>query len=244
MISLALVVPCKNEYSRLQPAAFLQAVADYPFLTLLFVDDGSTDKTAETIAFLANKSPAIQALYLPENVGKAEAVRTGVNWLLAHTEVDAVGFWDADLATPLSELPEFLRALDKNPSRLAVLGARWAHLGAKIRRTGFRNWTGTVMKHLINRILGQSVYDTQCGAKIFRRELAREIFRRPLFSRWLFDVELLKRIGSMRLRHAVVEIPLEAWRDVPGSKIRLTDSFRMFRDLFVLARINYSSSSV
>ena len=77
-MTLALVVPCKNEYRRLDPSAFLDAIRAFPWLTFLFVDDGSTDETAETLAFLERQSPAVQALYLPRNVGKAEAVRAGV----------------------------------------------------------------------------------------------------------------------------------------------------------------------
>ena len=111
MTSLTLVIPCKDEAKRLMMDAFLDALRDYPYLSFLFVDDGSTDDTAEVLALLERQSPAIHALYLPKNVGKAEAVRTGVNWLLDNTEAEVVGFWDADLATPFSELPAFVRAL-------------------------------------------------------------------------------------------------------------------------------------
>lgn len=84
-MTLALVVPCKNEYRRLDPSAFLDAIRAFPWLTFLFVDDGSTDETAETLAFLERQSPAVQALYLPRNVGKAEAVRAGCRYKI-HAE--------------------------------------------------------------------------------------------------------------------------------------------------------------
>ena len=92
------------------------------------------------------------------------------------------------------------------------------------------------MKVLIRQVLHAPVYDTQCGAKIFRRDLARRIFAVPFRSRWLFDVELLHRIPPRILRHAVLEQPLAVWRDVPGSKVRLTDSVRVFFDLLRIAR--------
>lgn len=235
-MTLALVVPCKNEYRRLDPSAFLDAIRAFPCLTFLFVDDGSTDETAETLAFLERQSPAVQALYLPRNVGKAEAVRAGVQTLLVQTATDWIGFWDADLATPLAELAAFRAALERVPDAQAVLGARWPHLGAQIDRTFFRNATGALMKVLIRQVLHAPVYDTQCGAKIFRRDLARRIFAAPFRSRWLFDVELLHRIPPRILRHAVLEQPLAVWRDVPGSKVRLTDSVRVFFDLLRIAR--------
>lgn len=231
MNSLALVIPCKNEAKRLTAGAFLDALEDYPYLSFLFVDDGSTDDTAETLAFLERQSPAIHALYLPHNVGKAEAVRTGINWLLEHTDAEAVGFWDADLATPLSEIPSFIRALTGE----AALGSRWPHLGAQIDRNVFRHCTGAVMKTLIRLILRLPVYDTQCGAKIFRRALARKIFAQSFISRWLFDVELLKRIPKTQLTTSVTEVPLAFWRDVDGSKLGLRDSFRQLYDLARIA---------
>ena len=87
-MTIALVIPCKNEYWRLDISAFLYAIRAFPWLTLLFVDDGSTDDTAETLAFLSRQSPAIQAIYLPRNVGKAAAVHAGVQTLLTRTQTD------------------------------------------------------------------------------------------------------------------------------------------------------------
>lgn len=231
MTSLALVIPCKDEAKRLMTDAFLDALRNYPYLSFLFVDDGSTDDTAEVLALLERQSPAIHALYLPQNVGKAEAVRTGINWLLDNTEAEAVGFWDADLATPLSEIPTFVHALRGE----AAIGSRWPHLGAQIDRNVFRHCTGSMMKTLIRLVLRLPVYDTQCGAKIFRRDLARRIFARPFLTRWLFDVELLKRIPSQLLRSSVAEVPLSFWRDVAGSKLGLRDSFRQLYDLARIA---------
>ena len=81
MNTLALVVPCRNEARRLAPAAYLRAVEEWPWISFCFVDDGSTDATAEVLAHLVRLSPAIHALYLPANLGKAGAVREGVRYL-------------------------------------------------------------------------------------------------------------------------------------------------------------------
>lgn len=235
MKSLALVIPCKNEAKRLLANEFLKAIEEYNYLSLLFVDDGSTDDTPQKIAALEKKSKSIKGLYLDRNAGKAEAVRQGVKWLLANTSCEAIGFWDADLATPLSELPAFCNALEKESAAQLAIGSRWPHLGARIDRSSFRSFTGSIMKMMINLALRLPVYDTQCGAKIFRREIASQVFDRPFVSRWLFDVELLKRIPKATLLKGAVEVPLYSWHDVPGSKLRPRDFFRQIYDLTRIA---------
>lgn len=235
MHSLALVIPCKNEARRLLVGEFLHALTEHPYLTLLFVDDGSTDDTAEILAFLERQSPSIRALYLPRNVGKAEAVRRGMLWLLEHTDSETLGFWDADLSTPFSELDGFIRALEADPARAAAIGARWPHLGSRIDRRVASNCAGMMMKALIRLVLRAPVYDTQCGAKVFRRGLAEKVFSRPFLSRWLFDVEILRRIPRPQLMHCVTEVPLALWRDVGGSKLGLLDTFRLIPDIMRIA---------
>ena len=191
MKTLALVVPCHNEAKRLDVDAFVRAAEEWPWISFCFVDDGSTDSTAELLAHMANLSPSMHAIYINENVGKAEAVRRGVLHVCSDSGADCVGFWDADLATPLGEIPSFMRAFEEQGQLKAVI------------------------------TLGAPVWDTQCGAKVFACDVAREIFRAPFRSRWLFDVELLARIGRRRLRRDVLELPLAEWFDVPGSKVGL-----------------------
>ncbi len=235
MKSVTLVVPCRNEALRLNPDAFLEALGANPSLALLFVDDGSTDSTAERIARLVRSSPAIDGLYLPRRAGKAEAVRQGVLQLLEHSAAELIGFWDADLATPLSCVPRFIQGFDDAPAVQMVIGSRWPHLGAHIDRNLFRTCSGTLMKKLIRCVLSAPIYDTQCGAKIMVRDLAEELFARPFISPWLFDVELFRRMGKERILSGVKELPLDEWHDVPGSKLTLRAAFRSLFDLCRIA---------
>ena len=241
MTSVTLIIPCKDEAKRLETTVFLDAVREIPELSLLFVNDGSTDATGEILAYLVHASPAIAALHLPKNGGKAEAVRAGVSHLLAQDRTGLIGFWDADLATPLEDVRRFVAVFERDPSAEMVIGSRWPHLGASVERSGLRDLTGKLMKFLIRRVLSAPVYDTQCGAKVMTRELAEEVFARKFLSPWLFDVELFRRMGKRRILKGVKELPLDSWRDVEGSKMTMGGALRSLVDL---ARIACSSKMV
>ncbi len=229
MKTLTLVVPCHNESLRIDKRAFVRAVEKWPWISFCFVDDGSTDMTAETLAHMTNISPAFHAIYLPDNKGKAEAVRAGIRYLCQNTGPDFIGFWDADLAAPLDEVPGFMRHFEEFPGTEAVIGSRWPHLGSDITRTHGRGLASFIAKSIIRLALGANVWDTQCGAKIFSRKAADDLFRQPFKTRWLFDVELLSRLGG-RIGSSVREHPLASWSDIPGSKV----GFATLRELVSL----------
>jgi glycosyltransferase involved in cell wall biosynthesis len=197
----------------------------------VFVDDGSTDGTGEVLQRVLDSAPKqVVVLTMPANRGKGEAVRHGMLRALADG-APYVGFWDADLATPLEAIPSFCRILDSRPEIAAVIGARVQLLGRRIERRALRHYLGRVFATAVSLMLQQRVYDTQCGAKIFRATAElRQILSTPFRSRWVFDVEMLARIAreteSARrqvLADIVYELPLTEWRDVGGSKLRLRD---------------------
>lgn len=243
MKTLSLVIPCRNEFKRLRPEAFLDAAEKRTWISFCFVDDGSTDATAERLAQMERLSPAIHAIYLPQNVGKAEAVRMGMRHLCECSHSELFGFWDADLATPLAEIDSFVRRFDEHPALKAVIGSRWPHLGSGIRRHTARGFSSALTRLAIRRILGQYVWDTQCGAKVFSRDAAFELFAHPFRTRWLFDVELLLRFGSRRLATQVCEIPLASWHDVPGSKIGPAEMLRIFIELMNMVKYRHANTT-
>jgi dolichyl-phosphate beta-glucosyltransferase len=238
-----IVVPCFNEASRLMPERFEQFVRDHADVGFVFVDDGSSDATRELIERLAERCPgAIVAHALPENRGKAEAVRAGVCVALTISP-SFVGYWDADLSTPLEEIVGFRSALVAHPTLVCVMGCRIRRLGADIRRRNLRHYLGRVFATCASIALRLGVYDTQCGAKLFRvNEATHGIFRAPFLSRWIFDVELLARLSaSVRTgggvpEAAILEYPLAAWRDVEGSKLGSLHMLQALRDLWRIAR--------
>ena len=117
-----------------------------------------------------------QAVFLSFNQGKAEAVRQGIKTLLKTHKLKFVGYWDADLATPLSTILEFIEKFQSSRALVAVCGSRILRLGASIQRLVFRHYLGRVFATVASNILNILVYDTQCGAKLFRTEHAELIF--------------------------------------------------------------------
>jgi glycosyltransferase involved in cell wall biosynthesis len=225
---LVVVVPCFNEAGRLDTAAFLAGLDAHPSLEFVFVDDGSSDGTLRVLeALAATRHGRVHCLRLAENSGKAEAVRQGVQRALS-LGPSIVGFLDADLATPIRELVGMASELE-NPDVVAVLASRVALLGRDIRRSAWRHYTGRVFATAASAVLGLRVYDTQCGAKLFRNcPPVTRAFDRAFLSSWAFDVEILARLrqeersGAIApLPRAVVEVPLRQWIDVAGSKIGL-----------------------
>jgi glycosyltransferase involved in cell wall biosynthesis len=221
-----IVVPCYNEAKRLDTER-IAAFAARPGASLLCVDDGSTDATARLLEELAARSAGrVGVLRLTSNRGKANAVRAG---MLEAIEGGArhVGYWDADLATPLEEIPRFEAVLNADPRVIGVLGSRVRMLGTTIERSAARHYMGRVFATLASVVLRLAVYDTQCGAKLFRVVPALQAaLVAPFRSRWAFDVELIARLdrasralGGPPADDLLVELPLEVWRHVGGSKL-------------------------
>jgi dolichyl-phosphate beta-glucosyltransferase len=221
------VVPCYNEAARLDVRAFAAFLERSGGVSLLLVDDGSTDGTPRLLEQLRATHPRrVAVLGLGKNVGKAEAVRRGVKLALRRAPA-MVGYWDADLATPLEAIPQFRSVLVERPEIALVMGSRVGLLGRQIRRHWKRHYLGRVFATAASLVLGLAVYDTQCGAKLFRvtRETI-QLFERPFSTRWIFDVEILARMvaatfGEGRSAAEVIyEFPLERWADVPGSRLK------------------------
>ena len=222
MPDVCLVVPCYNEAARLRIADFLAHIDGDPRSCLCFVNDGSTDDTAAALDRLSKSRPGrIFVVTLAQNSGKAEAVRQGVNHVAATQQFAFVGYWDADLATPLSELAPMLDALARAPHCQLILGSRWRRLGSDIQRSAIRHALGRVFATAASFALDLPVYDSQCGAKVCRAESVGVLFGEPFTTRWLFDVELLARLRcDGAIEEAAIEVPLTQWRDVGGSRLR------------------------
>lgn len=242
--SVCVIVPCYNEAQRLDVRQFQQFLSAQPKVLLLFVDDGSTDGTMEALSELrAGFESSACILRSDRNRGKAEAVRCGMLHALDNFDPAVLGFWDADLATPLASIPRFLQVLREESTIQMIFGARVHLLGRHVKRSALRHYLGRVFATAVSRVLRMPIYDTQCGAKLFRAgPETRGIFAEPFLSKWVFDVEILARYQQLfrregrQLADAIYEYPLETWIDVAGSKVTLADFLTAFWDVARIRR--------
>ena len=231
-----LVIPCFQERGRLDIDAVASLVDDTT--SLLLVDDGSTDGTFGVLEELAASHERIDVLRLESNVGKGEAVRSGMRRCLESGGREWVGYVDADMATPATEVRRLLSLARESADIDVLIGARIAMLGRTVQRSPFRHYAGRVFATGASLVLAKPVYDTQCGTKLFRVGPAlASALGTPFRSRWAFDVELLGRlaidgVGAERFH----EEPLREWRDAPGSKRGLAPSVRATIDLVNIHR--------
>ncbi len=240
------VVPCYNEATRLRLEAFAAFLnnADNRGISLLFVNDGSHDKTLPLLYAFQERFPQrVEVLDKQPNAGKAEAVRYGMQHALDCPGCAITGFWDADLATPLEQIRDLAAVLEKNPQLSMVFGARVQLLGRRIQRKPIRHYLGRCFATVASTVLRLPIYDTQCGAKLFRvTPVLRSVLSRPFRSRWIFDVEILARYIAQRgrntaaIREEIYEYPLPVWTDVAGSKVAPGDFFRSFSELVEIWR--------
>lgn len=236
---ILIVVPCYNEEKRLPASAFVDFAAAQKHYHFLFVDDGSRDNTFGLLEQVCRENPEqMDVLKLPKNGGKAEAVRQGFLKAL-ETQAWYIGYWDADLATPLFVLPDFIKRFHRKPSLEMVFGSRVRLMGNRIERKMMRHYLGRIFATFASNVIRLSIYDTQCGAKLFRKTPAlADIFKTPFKSKWIFDIEILARYLQLKRRQGITEfddlineLPLPAWRDVGASKVKPGDFVKAFQEL-------------
>ena len=235
---VTVIVPCYDEAKRLDVERFVAYLGAHPRVQLLFVDDGSKDETFAVLKRIRDARPdQVELFQLEQNSGKAEAVRRGIQRAIERG-AHYVGYWDADLATPLEVIGDFESALDGDTNVDIVLGARVALLGRKIDRTPVRHYLGRVFATVASVALNLPVYDTQCGAKLFRvTPRTQAIFEQPFDSRWVFDVELLARyLRSGDGASGLYEYPVPRWVDVADSKVKPADFFRAIGEIAKIYR--------
>ncbi len=247
MPDVCVIIPCYNEEQRLRGAELLAFLDGHPAAALCLVDDGSADRTLAVLQALSAQRPGRIIVHaVSPNGGKAEAVRSGVRHLVTVGSWPVLGYWDADLSTPLTEVDRLLAALQDDPACWLVMGSRVKRLGARIERRVARHVLGRLFAACASGILGFPVYDSQCGAKLFRRESVDVFFREPFLTRWLFDLEILARLRNHVGGSAMAvarEVPLGRWQEVGGSKLRLREMMQVPLELLrIRARYNVGQS--
>jgi dolichyl-phosphate beta-glucosyltransferase len=236
-IELSVVIPAYNEAEVIgdtiaRVSAYLAANGSHE---LLVVDDGSRDATAAIVEAFAADHPNVRLVRNPGNHGKGYAIRNGV----LHSRGEHVLFTDADLVYPIEGLTPFLAALDAGAD--VAIGSR-SHVGTLFalhpRHFSYiyqRYLVGRAFIWTVNRLLHLGVSDTQCGFKMFRGAVARDVFARLQLEDFAFDVEVLY-IARQR-GYRVVELPVYFLYLGEQSSVELVaDSLRMLRDLWRIRR--------
>jgi len=236
---LCVIVPCYNEANRFPEEQFKQFLSSHPTVQLILVNDGSSDNTLSFLTALAAAFPQqFETLSLLKNQGKADAVQEGMLLALKQSSSDRFAYLDADLSTSLEECT--LLAEKINTETGFVFGSRILKTDNRIERKWHRFFIGRVIATVISKMLGISVYDTQCGCKVFDRKLVPIAFEAPFSSRWLFDVEiffrLINALGRKKMVAQAKEVPLEQWIDTEDSRVKISYMFQLWLDLAIIYR--------
>ncbi len=251
MTRTRIVVPCFEEAQRLDGEALSGLVSREPGTDLLLVDDGSQDDTLAMLRAVAARNPdRVEVLALARNVGKAEAVRQGILQALDRPDTAYVGYFDADLSTPLSAVADLRGVLEADAALQMVFGSRVLMAGHHIERVALRHYLGRIWATVASYLVDFAMYDTQCGAKLFRASpWVHSVFATPFVSDWLFDFEIVIRWISLsqeddrpRARDVVVEYPLAEWVHRGGGAVGPAAYFHAFADLVRLHRHYYPAT--
>lgn len=241
MIKTLIVIPCYNEEKRLPQEDFKSFFTTHPDVDFLFANDGSRDNTLQMLQKLTEGYPNAHIFDGGENQGKANVVRAACIYAAANFTYNYIGFFDADLATPLEEIDHFVQTIEsKNNCLLMVAGSRVQRLGSNIRRKPLRHYCGRMFATAVSRLLCLPVYDTQCGAKLLQKEAADIVYSTPFMSRWFFDVEIFARLilhyGYTPAVDGCFEYPLDTWIEKGDTRLKTRDFLRTPLELVRLRR--------
>ena len=225
---LSIVFPAYNEARRL-PASLEKA---FEFISstgrsaeVVVVDDGSSDDMVEVIRAQFGGRPDLRIVSYHPNRGKGWAVKTGV----LESKGRLVLMSDADLSTPLTDLPVLERAMDAGAD--LVIGSR-AVAGSQVvvAQKPLRQLGGKVFNRLLRTFLLKGLHDTQCGFKLFNRQKVQPVFEQMTIERFGFDIEMLFLADRQGLK--IAEVPV-SWYNSEDTKVNFArDSSQMFIDIF------------
>lgn len=226
--SISIIIPAWNERTRLPET--LRRIEEYlhanpwDFHEIIAVDDGSTDGTAEVVEAIAAQNPHIRLLRNPGNRGKGYSVRHGM--------LQAKGEWrlftDADLSAPIEELEKLWAAIEKGKDCIAIGSRALDRSLIGVHQPGMRESFGRMFNGVMRAAVGLPIADTQCGFKLFRGDVAHEVFSRQKLERFGFDVEVL--YIAFKRGYSIAEIPVR-WNHMEGSKVNMINGLHAFTEL-------------
>lgn len=224
MIDLSVVIPAYNEEPRLLPtleSTYELLTAHFPAFEIIVVNDGSKDGTRQLVTEFAKHHPGVRLISYETNKGKGHAVRVGVQ----AAQGDLILMNDADGSSPISEVLHLREVLSEGAD--IVIGSRnKSDPSTVVKALPYRTYMGNTFNLIVQWMLLPGLYDTQCGFKLFKRPVAKDIFSASRIDGYAFDVEIL--YIARRRNYRIEEVAIN-WTNVAGSKINVVlDSAKMF----------------
>lgn len=237
---IALFIPCFNEKNRINIDAFQSFIhLNKEEIDFYFIDDGSTDSTSKLIEQHLVGNINVFLIVLEKNLGKGNALRKGI---LDNKNKDYsfFGFIDADLDIPLEQVKKLYFAI-KNSDHLLAISQR--ALKEKFTFTKLRSISSLTMVFIANRLIGfdPKLLDTQCGCKLFKRDILNISFEDAFISEWLFDIEIFLRIkrNVERSREIICEVPLTRINHSGNSNFLFRKNLKIIKQLYLI-NANYN----
>ena len=222
---LSIVIPCFNEEQRLPRT--IELIEQYlarvgTSYELILVDDGSIDGTRQIMDAAAERNSSVRLEALPQNRGKGRALAEGV----AVARGAEVLVTDADLSTPIEEIDK-LRAELRNGAGVAIASRALRGSRVEVSQPAYRVLMGKAFNLLVQAVLLPGIWDTQCGFKLFRADVAHDVFAGLTTDGFGYDPEVLYRAKKRGVR--IAEVPV-VWRNSAPTKVSpIKSSIDMFK---------------
>jgi dolichyl-phosphate beta-glucosyltransferase len=234
---IALFIPCYNEESRLKVedirAFILQNCDNVDFI---FIDDGSSDATGDLIQERLVDNKSAYLIRLEKNLGKGNALREGISRNL-NKPYEYFGFIDADLDIPFPQVNKLFNVLSNSDCLIAISRR---DLVGNISFNRLRSFSSVVMLLIANKIIqfNPDLKDTQCGCKLFKKEIVEQCFKEEFISDWLFDIEIFLRLKNKmdNPRPLICEVPLLNISNSGSSRFHFRKNLKIGKQLYMIKK--------
>jgi len=238
MQQCTIIIPCFNEAKRLNTKTIGLFLEKHPTISILFINDGSRDKTEQVLKQLTTEHKNAHLLNNTNNKGKATSILTGMKKAFLTYKARHYGYLDADLAIPLDTFKGLLTTLESEKKSMCFASKSTLYAQKNFPIKWHRKIMGNILRKCNQFLFKLTISDTQCGAKVFKSTLATSCFTDPFISQWLFDIEVFLRIrknnGAHFIVHQTKEIPLQTLQLNSGSNVTLKSIVKL---PFELAKI-------